>query len=42
MPLTRGSAACGFISIHTLLLAAGYEIIQPPPQGRNVIEIRVS
>ena len=33
MPLTRGSAACGFITIHTLLLAVGYEAVQPPPQG---------
>ena len=34
MPLTRGSAACGLISIHALLLAAGFEITEANPKGR--------
>ncbi len=37
MPLTRGSAACGLISIHALLLAAGFEITEANPKGSTCI-----
>ncbi len=35
MPLTRGSAACGLLSVHALLLVAGWEIPEPPPKGTD-------
>jgi tetratricopeptide (TPR) repeat protein len=33
MPLTRGSAACGIIMINAILLALGYRIGRPIPNG---------
>lgn len=36
MPLTRGSAACGLISIHALFLAAGLEIRKELPENFQV------
>eukprot|EP00058_Branchiostoma_floridae_P011638 XP_002597126.1 hypothetical protein BRAFLDRAFT_76343 [Branchiostoma floridae] len=36
MPLSRGSAACGLLSLHALLLAMDLQIDQPIPAGLQV------
>ncbi|XP_035680932.1 suppressor of RPS4-RLD 1-like [Branchiostoma floridae] len=36
MPLSRGSAACGLLSLHALLLAMDLQIEQPIPAGLQV------
>ena len=36
MPLVRGSAACGLVSIHALLLAAGFEIKRDIPSRLQI------
>eukprot|EP00123_Amoebidium_parasiticum_P009401 comp19447_c0_seq1/m.22602 comp19447_c0_seq1/g.22602 ORF comp19447_c0_seq1/g.22602 comp19447_c0_seq1/m.22602 type:complete len:961 (-) comp19447_c0_seq1:504-3386(-) len=33
MPLSRGTAACGFVALHGTMLALGYEINGPVPTG---------
>ena len=41
MPLTRGSAACGLVCMQSLLLAAGYDITAPVPEGNELSQYQI-
>ena len=36
MPLTRGTAMCGLLALHAILLAAGYAVSEPLPEGVQI------